>query len=86
MPPWLVKLLESDGEVKVVNRITPAGKLKKVKSTNHAEGILPIVAQLLDQDHSTRFAYLCHPSVKHVSKLKREGKHRLCIQGKYITD
>ncbi|KIM94993.1 hypothetical protein OIDMADRAFT_134716 [Oidiodendron maius Zn] len=73
MPPWLVKLLESDGEVKITNRMSPTGKLKKVKSTNHTEDILPVLAQLLDQDHSTRYAYLCHPSVKHVSKLKREG-------------
>ena len=81
MPTWLVKLLDSDGEVKIVNRINPAGKLKKVKSTNHAENILPVISQLLDQDRSTRFAFLCHPSVKHVSKLKREGKHYLGIQG-----
>jgi zinc finger-containing ubiquitin peptidase 1 len=80
MPSWLVKLLESDGEVKIINRISPAGKPKKVKSTNHAEDILPVLAQLLDQDHSTRFAYLCHPSVKHVSKLKREGQYYLGIE------
>ena len=80
MPPWLVKLLESDGEVKITNRMSPTGKLKKVKSTNHTEDILPVLAQLLDQDHSTRYAYLCHPSVKHVSKLKREGTHYLGIQ------
>jgi hypothetical protein len=76
MPPWLVKVLESDGEIKSINRLGPEGKLRKVKvSVNHAAGILPVIAQLLVQDRSTQFAYLCHSSVRHVSKLRREGKH-----------
>jgi hypothetical protein len=75
MPSWLVKLLETDGEIRSVNRLGPEGKLKKVKvSVNHAAGILPVLEQLLNQDPSTEFAYLCHPAVKHVSKLRREGK------------
>jgi hypothetical protein len=73
MPSWLVKLLGSDGEIRTCSRLGPGGKVKKFKSSNHAEGILPVLAQLLDQDLSTRFVYLCHPSVKHVSKLRREG-------------
>ncbi|KAK1835825.1 zinc finger with UFM1-specific peptidase domain protein [Podospora conica] len=40
---------------------------------NHSEGVLPVIAQLLDQSAATRYAYLCHPCVQHISKLKREG-------------
>jgi hypothetical protein len=38
-----------------------------------AEGVIPVVAQLLEQSTTTKYAYLCHPCVQHVSKLKREG-------------
>ncbi|KAK0635188.1 peptidase family C78-domain-containing protein [Bombardia bombarda] len=38
-----------------------------------SEGVIPVLALLLDQCSSTKYAYLCHPSVIHVSKLKREG-------------
>ncbi|KAF4634667.1 hypothetical protein G7Y89_g3448 [Cudoniella acicularis] len=74
MPSWLVKLLESDGEMTTVNRLDGDGKLKKVKfCPNRTSGILPVLEQLLRQDRSTEYAYLCDPAVKHVSKLKREG-------------
>lgn len=80
MPSWLVKLLHTDGEVKSANRLGPDGKLARVKvAANHAAGILPVLRQLLEQDGLTEFAYLCHPAVKHVSKLRREGEFR-CFQ------
>jgi hypothetical protein len=75
MPSWLVKLLQSDGAVTTVNRLDGDGKLKKVKVyLNQASGIGPVLEQLLKQDRLTDYAFLCHPVVKHVSKLKREGK------------
>jgi len=37
-------------------------------------GVIPVLEQLLEQNHSTKYAYLCHHAVQHVSKLKREGK------------
>ncbi|RDL35102.1 DUF1671-domain-containing protein [Venustampulla echinocandica] len=74
MPAWLVNLLESDGEISTVNRVNTDGKLKKFKvCINRASGIIPILEQLLEQDGSVDYAYLCHPAVKHISKLKREG-------------
>lgn len=33
-----------------------------------------MLAVLLEQSSSTKYAYVCHPCVQHVSKLKREGK------------
>jgi hypothetical protein len=37
-----------------------------------------VLAQLLEQSTSTKYAYLCHPCVQHVSKLKREGVFPSC--------
>lgn len=37
-------------------------------------GVLPVLEQLLEQSATTKYAYLCHPEVEHVSKLKREGE------------
>lgn len=77
MPAALVKLLESDGDTKNINREGPDGKMKRVKiCPNRMEGILPVVQKLLAQDRSTDYAYLCHPAVRHVSKLKKEGRWR----------
>lgn len=73
MPPWLVRLLESDGDLKSLSRISPRGRIEKIIMSNHVTGIVPVLEQLLTQDRSTKYAYLCHPGVKHISKLKREG-------------
>ena len=75
MPPWLVDLLKRDGELENVSRKDEDGKMKKVRiCPNQTEKILPVLKRLLQQDHETRYAYLCHPAVRHVSKLKKEGK------------
>ncbi|KAG7419705.1 Ubiquitin carboxyl-terminal hydrolase ZUFSP [Fusarium oxysporum f. sp. rapae] len=37
------------------------------------DGVMPVLSQLLEQSPSTQYAYLCHPAVQHVSKLRREG-------------
>ncbi|KAI2643474.1 peptidase family C78-domain-containing protein [Xylaria nigripes] len=46
--------------------------LKKGKYTS-AEGIVPVLARLLEHCSSTEYAYLCHPAVQHISKLRGEG-------------
>ena len=70
-----VKLLGRDGESAIINRLGEDGRLKKVKvRPNQASGILPVLAQLLEQDPYTEYTYLCHPAVRHVSKLRMEGK------------
>lgn len=74
MPSWLFKLLAEDGAVKFTTKIATDGSLKKVKTCpNMAAGVVPVLEQLLQQDDYTQFAYLCHPAVKHISKLRREG-------------
>ncbi|KAK4241239.1 peptidase family C78-domain-containing protein [Achaetomium macrosporum] len=47
--------------------------LLRKKGQVTAQGVIPVLAQLLEQSSSTKYAYLCHPCVQHVSKLKREG-------------
>lgn len=37
-------------------------------------GVIEVLGQLLDENPTTSWAYLCHPSIQHISKLKREGK------------
>jgi hypothetical protein len=74
MPKWLVKLLDNDGKMETINRLGHDNKIFKVKvCVNQASSILPVIGRLLDQDVYTDVAYLCHPAVKHVSKLKWEG-------------
>ncbi|OIW29870.1 DUF1671-domain-containing protein [Coniochaeta ligniaria NRRL 30616] len=36
-------------------------------------GVIPVLEQLLQQSNTTKYAYLCHSCVHHVSRLKREG-------------
>ena len=84
MPQWLVKLLQSDGEEKTINRLDSRGKIRRVKyCVNQAPDIIPVLDQLLEQNPTTEYAYLCDPSVLHVSKLNREGNfdqiYMVCI-------
>jgi zinc finger-containing ubiquitin peptidase 1 len=76
MPSWLVKLLqEQDGAFKDGARIDKHGNMRNARwRRNMAPGIIPVLEQLLEQDVFVEFAYLCDPAVRHVSKLKREGK------------
>ncbi|KAK4177186.1 peptidase family C78-domain-containing protein [Triangularia setosa] len=47
--------------------------LLRKKGQVQTAGIVPVLAQLLELCPSTDYAYLCHPCVYHISKLKREG-------------
>lgn len=35
--------------------------------------MIPVLAKLLDQDASVQQAWLCHPGVQHVYKMRHEG-------------
>ena len=59
MPPWLHNKLEIEDQ----------------KSATVAPTLIPNIARLLEQDNSVRKAYLCHPSVRCISKIKGEGNH-----------
>ena len=74
MPDWLRKELEFGAKVKVTNHITLDGRLLRIESiANEVRGIIPVIAQLIEQDPAVSRAYLCHSDVTHVVKLAREG-------------
>lgn len=80
MPQWLKELLETDGRAKRIDSIAYVGKNSKARAKvveNHVSGVLPVVELLLQQDLSTEYAYTCHPSVQHISKLQKEGKRKI---------
>ncbi|CRK48338.1 hypothetical protein BN1723_007980 [Verticillium longisporum] len=47
--------------------------LLRTKGEIKTEGVVPVLKQLLEQNNTTQYAYLCHESVQHISKLKLEG-------------
>jgi hypothetical protein len=75
MPIWLKELLKTDGKTRAMNpKLSYIPRSSKTRFTqNHALGIVPVVARLLRENSRTEYAYICHPSVQHVSKLPNEG-------------
>jgi hypothetical protein len=83
MPDWLRQLLEADGQFQTSKESSRVGKSPKIRIIeNHVSGVVSVIERLLDQDHTTDYAYTCHPCVQHVSKLQREGKKHTYI-GRY---
>lgn len=74
MPAWLHNLLLSDGMPRTTTKLNGSGGIKTVKKIgNYVSGVMPVLEKLIEQDPDTAYAYTCHPSVEHVSKLKNEG-------------
>lgn len=75
MPSWLRRLLETAPATNVRNIIRRDGTLEKVESlaANEVNGTIPVLAQLCERDISVERAYLCHPCVRHVFRITREG-------------
>lgn len=72
MPDWLVAMLKKNGQVKSDGEGGPL--LAAILATKLTVlGVVSVLALLLEQSSSTKYAYLCHPCVQHISKLKREG-------------
>ncbi|KAI1477135.1 DUF1671-domain-containing protein [Daldinia eschscholtzii] len=47
--------------------------LLKKRGYKSSQGVIPVLAQLLQQNKYTQYAYLCHPETQHISKLRNEG-------------
>ncbi|KAL8761835.1 MAG: hypothetical protein Q9184_002078 [Pyrenodesmia sp. 2 TL-2023] len=74
MPAWLHKQLERGAKVSLVNQISQSGCLVRVEVVaNETPEILPVLAQLCQQDHTLSKVYLCHPGVQHIFKMAKEG-------------
>ncbi|KAL9595811.1 MAG: hypothetical protein Q9219_006226 [cf. Caloplaca sp. 3 TL-2023] len=74
MPTWLYKQLERGAKVSLVNQISESGRLVRLEVVaNEIRGIMPVLAQLCEQDSLISKVYLCHPGVQHIFKLAKEG-------------
>ena len=74
MPTWLYNQLDRGPKSTVETRIDSSGRLFRVQTVaNETRAIIPVLAQLCQQDLNLSKAFLCHPAVKHVFKTPREG-------------
>lgn len=74
MPSWLLKQLEMGAPITLANKIDHDGKLIRFESTaNEIRHIIPVLAQLCEQDRTVVKAYFCHSDVRHVVKMSKEG-------------
>lgn len=74
MPEWLHRQLKRGAKVSLINQISPSGRSVRVETVdNERPGILPVLAQLCEQDHTLSKVYLCHPGVQHIFKMAKEG-------------
>ncbi|OJJ41297.1 hypothetical protein ASPWEDRAFT_34819 [Aspergillus wentii DTO 134E9] len=74
MPSWLRRMLEKGAKTTQSNRITSDGMLSRHETVeNETTGIIPVLAQLCEQDKSIQRAFFCSPKVSHIFKMPREG-------------
>lgn len=67
-------MLEKGGSSSKQTQITADGKLtRRTTVENETDHLIPIIAQLCEQDSSVQRAFLCSPKVRHVCKMSREG-------------
>ena len=69
MPDWLKRLLQDDGKPRTT--VTIKGKSQVIN--NYSTGVVSVIAEIIEQDPSVSYAYTCHDSVLHISKLPKEG-------------
>ena len=74
MPGWLRKQLEAGAPVTITDKIDYNGNIVSMESVaNEIRGTMGVLAQLCEQDRTLSRAYLCHPDVRHVVKMSKEG-------------
>lgn len=74
MPDWLINLLQKEGQIDQPGKPAHLPRSSSAASSSDTvSGVIPVLEQLLQQSTTTKYAYLCHPCVHHVSRLKREG-------------
>ena len=74
MPEWLRRQLEHGARITITNRIGQDGRLIRTETiANEYQGIIPVLAQLCEQDPSVSRVYFCNPNVTHVVKMAKEG-------------
>ncbi|KAG5287078.1 DUF1671 domain-containing protein [Histoplasma ohiense] len=74
MPSWLRNMLEEGAKVTVSNQIQADGTLRRVEHVaNETSNLIPVLARLCELDETVEQVFLCHPTVRHVFKMPKEG-------------
>ena len=74
MPAWLLQQLQRGPRITSMNQLDHSGRLVRVEIVaNETPDILPVLAQLCEQDPAVSKVFLSHVAVKHVFKMAREG-------------
>ena len=74
MPDRLRKMLETGATVTVRNQINLNGRLeRKTFISNETSDLEAVLAQLCEQDSTVEKVYLCHPAVRYICRMDREG-------------
>ena len=74
MPEWLRRQLEHGARITTTNKIGHDGRLIRTETiANEYREVIPVLAQLCEQDPSVSKVYFCNPNVTHVVKMAKEG-------------
>jgi zinc finger-containing ubiquitin peptidase 1 len=74
MPNWLHRQLESGGKISRHQHVGSDGKMIEIETVeNEISRIVKVLGKLCEQDQSVETAYLCHPAVQYIGKIKNEG-------------
>ncbi|KAK3620676.1 hypothetical protein LTR56_023268 [Elasticomyces elasticus] len=74
MPEHVRRRLQNDAQPHQVNKLDRNGKLRaETIVDNETAGLIPHLATLCAKDEDVLVTYLCHPSTKHINKLRCDG-------------
>lgn len=74
MPRWLYKQLQQGPRIYEYRRRDRNGRIYTDDVVeNETAGIVPMLARLSELDSHVTVAYYCHPSTKHIGKIRGEG-------------
>ncbi|KAK5706709.1 hypothetical protein LTR97_001699 [Elasticomyces elasticus] len=74
MPEHVRRRLQNDAQPHQVNKLDRSGKLRAETTVdNETAGLIPHLAALCAKDEDVLVTYLCHPSTKHINKLRCDG-------------
>ena len=67
-------MLEEGAKVTIYNQIRPDGTMMRVEAiANETPDLVPALARLSHLDPTVERAFYCHPAVRHIAKMPKEG-------------
>lgn len=74
MPTWLLEQHWNGPPVKKINTVDRHGRVvTRLICENQASGVIDLLTRVVSKCDDTDKVYLCHPSVKHVHRMARDG-------------